>query len=161
MKKKEQEYLDYCIENIRNSLTNSICMKVAQETIEDNFMFLYYKYPELEKLFCFLEALLMVESVAVIKWEAENARSIKPCYIYLIRDNKSLHTKIGISEDTDTRMKSLKIGNPSIEVIRELQVDNARSKEQQLHTKYRHKNVGWEWFDLSDKDIKYIKEFIN
>lgn len=75
-------------------------------------------------------------------------------YIYLMKDRDRY--KVGISRDVETRLKSLRTGNPTIEMIYKspvLSIGKARSVEADVISNFN--NIGGEWFvhDGSDNEV--------
>jgi len=68
--------------------------------------------------------------------------------------------KIGMTKKSvNDRFKQLKTSNPGIELINHYQVENIEV-EKELHLKFSKKNIRLEWFDLTEKDLKYIDNFL-
>ena len=72
-------------------------------------------------------------------------------YTYILTD-KSGKYKIGRTSDLKKRFSTLCVSNPTIKIIAIIIGD----AEEELHRRFRNKQVKGEWFDLSDFDIKYI-----
>ena len=72
-------------------------------------------------------------------------------YTYILTD-KSGKYKIGRTSDLKKRFSTFCVSNPSIKIIAIIIGD----AEEELHRRFRNKQVKGEWFDLSDFDIKYI-----
>jgi hypothetical protein len=71
-------------------------------------------------------------------------------FTYLMFDG-SLY-KIGKSKNPLTRLKALKIGNPSIELI----AYTDKIEEKYLHNRFFESRVDGEWFDLSEEKLKSV-----
>jgi len=83
------------------------------------------------------------------------------CYVYLMIDLKNNYHKIGISNKPEYREKTLQSEKPTIEMLCSKWFPNrkiANSFEQALHQVYADKRVRGEWFDLSENEIKELKE---
>ena len=72
-------------------------------------------------------------------------------YTYILTD-KSGKYKIGRTSDLKKRFSTFCVSNPTIKIIAIIIGD----AEEELHRRFRNKQVKGEWFDLSDFDIKYI-----
>jgi hypothetical protein len=75
---------------------------------------------------------------------------------YVIKSGNSHYYKIGkTSRSVESRLRELQTGNPhSLKVIKVLSGD----LEGYYHNKFSHKRVGGEWFKLSHRDLKQIRE---
>jgi hypothetical protein len=82
------------------------------------------------------------------------------CYTYLMIDLNSGHHKIGISQTPEYREKTLQSENPKIVTVCSRKFMNrklALDFENELHKRYKHKNIRGEWFDLNPFEIEEIK----
>ena len=77
--------------------------------------------------------------------------------LYLISDGE--FTKIGVTTDTTfNRLKTLQTANArKLYCEFSIIVDNATKIERDLHKRYKSKRLMGEWFNLSKRDIKNIK----
>jgi hypothetical protein len=66
--------------------------------------------------------------------------------IYLCHDRATRLTKIGLSEHTLSREKSLRLLYPASEFV--LVFNGGRKLEMQLHQRYAEHRIFGEWFDL-------------
>jgi len=75
---------------------------------------------------------------------------------YVIRSGNSAYYKIGkTSRTVESRLRELQTGNPHpLKTIKILRGD----LEGYYHNKFRHKRVGGEWFKLTSRDLRSIKE---
>lgn len=80
-------------------------------------------------------------------------------WIYLV---KSLHLyKIGKSKNSPKRIKVFKTYNPhGVMVVCQGRIKYYEQCERLLHLKYKKYRVSGEWFDLTDKHIEDIKQYI-
>lgn len=70
-------------------------------------------------------------------------------YLYVIKDNQTMLTKIGITGNWRSRLKTLKVGSRT-ECRIVVEVDSNREWEKRLHKKYDYwRLVGTEWFKLN------------
>lgn len=84
------------------------------------------------------------------KWTVTNSKT------YLMFDSNTKCTKIGRSKNPRIRERTLQSEKPTITLFRVCEKD----VEQRLHTKFSHKNIRGEWFDLTQEDIDWIcKEY--
>lgn len=80
--------------------------------------------------------------------------------VYLVRCAQ--YVKIGVSNNISKRVSALTGANPlPIELLYSTEVINALYVEKLLHLKYREFNTHHEWFDLSEPQIKDIKEYLD
>ncbi len=75
---------------------------------------------------------------------------------YVIKSGNSDYYKIGKTNRTvPSRLKELQTGNPDpLKVVKVLSGD----LEGYYHDKFSHKRVNGEWFKLTSKDLKQIRE---
>lgn len=83
----------------------------------------------------------------------------EPGYIYVIQDvDVTGYCKIGRSVDPASRLRHFGVKLPfSCEMIHMFKVNNMFNAETSLHKKYKGKRVRGEWFNLTSRDIRYIK----
>ena len=80
-----------------------------------------------------------------------------PGYIYVIKSNNLF--KIGRTKNIKERIKDYKTQNPfEIEVIFKKKVNDYVKAENKLLEKFKNKKKKGEWFELTEKDINWIKE---
>ena len=71
------------------------------------------------------------------------------------------HYKIGITCDLEGRVKSFNNVSPlGVKVVYSFKINNAREIESLIHDSFRDCNTNLEWFNLSDADLKTIKELV-
>ena len=80
----------------------------------------------------------------------------KPVQTYIMKSGNKY--KIGRSGNTPERLKSLKTGNPDIEIL--LYCLEGRVSEKTLHNMFAHRRGGGEWFSLTDSDITICKNLM-
>ncbi|QGM30151.1 hypothetical protein GI482_07075 [Bacillus sp. N3536] len=79
-------------------------------------------------------------------------------YIYFVKESQTGLIKIGKATNVEKRFFSLKVGIPfEIELIHKIQSNNYHLSEQLFHKHFYTKKVTGEWYNLSDKDIEWIK----
>lgn len=80
-------------------------------------------------------------------------------FIYIIKCyDDELYYKIGITNDIDKRLKTLKTGNNNeLEVIFLFQSEYASKVESKIHFLYKNKRVKGEWFLFNDEEIEEVK----
>lgn len=76
-------------------------------------------------------------------------------FIYLVRNNRNLLTKIGWSSKPSFREKTLQSEEPEVEMI--YMWPGSLSDERAIHTLYLDFRVRGEWFKLSETQISEIK----
>lgn len=79
-------------------------------------------------------------------------------FIYLMRDSRNGYTKIGISKDPKYREQSLQSEVPQVHLLVSFRC--LRKHEKLLHQMYKTKRVRGEWFNLTDDDIKNIRDYL-
>ena len=76
--------------------------------------------------------------------------------VYIVTDGKFF--KIGFTDGAvEARIDALQTGNPN-RLILVHQMDGSRTLEKELHGIYAAKRLNGEWFDLTNKDLKSIKD---
>ncbi len=76
--------------------------------------------------------------------------------VYVITDGK--YFKIGYTDGAvEARIDTLQTGNPNRLILVHQMVGN-RALEKELHGTYAAKRLSGEWFDLTNKDLKEIRE---
>ena len=74
--------------------------------------------------------------------------------VYLIQSLN--YYKIGMTSNLPRRLSSFKTANPNIQLIAKSKWMNRTAAiwlESSLHTKYAHKRIAGEWFELGSKDV--------
>ena len=83
--------------------------------------------------------------------------SAKPSTLYLIREEHGAY-KIGVAANLKARFATLSTMIPySLEVVMSFLVEDALRDERSLHLRFKSKRIKGEWFQLSDKDVEWIK----
>ena len=78
--------------------------------------------------------------------------------VYLLKIKDKQQYKIGVSTQFKKRYDKLSTLMPfKLITINKIKSDNIYRLEQKLHNKFEDKRVKGEWFELSSKDVKYIK----
>lgn len=75
-------------------------------------------------------------------------------FIYLMKNLRNRHVKIGYSQDPKHRETTLQSQEPEIELIH-FWPGNLK-KERLLHEKYKDRRLRGEWFKLSTRDVRAI-----
>lgn len=155
-KETNQEYYDhplvksgggYCMCDINSKFAKSIIKyqktgKIPKKLEDEILQDIKDRMNTIEKLF-----------------QKELKKKPKRGYIYILK-SKHLY-KIGRAEYPESRIRTYITENPfGIEVIFQKEVDNYIMVESKLLRKFRNKQFRGEWFQLNDKDIKWIKENI-
>jgi len=76
-------------------------------------------------------------------------------YIYVYRDSDLY--KIGKTLNIKDRNKKYTTENPRAIMIHSYMIKNYDREERRLHEKFKDKRIRWEWFELNEEDILYIK----
>ncbi len=81
--------------------------------------------------------------------------------LYLIYAREVGRVKIGLSTDPEKRLRHLQTGSPvQLELFAFRSHRNAAIKEGELHTRFQHKRVAGEWFELGPQDyVDLLKEW--
>lgn len=86
------------------------------------------------------------------------------CYVYLMIDLKNKYHKIGISNKPEYREKTLQSEKPTIELVCNKIYPSrriAKAIETAFHQTYGSKRIRGEWFNLSESEVKELKETLN
>lgn len=86
-------------------------------------------------------------------WMSEYTKDNKEVYTYIIKGQNGIY-KIGCTSNIKKRFSNLMVANPSISI--EFVIN--KNVEKKLHDIFACKNVSGEWFNLSKKDLEYIKK---
>ena len=70
--------------------------------------------------------------------------------VYLATDASGMY-KIGTSRDPARRIREMRTGNPTVELI--AYGTGTSTEEKFLHEMYAKQNIEGEWFSLSDEDM--------
>ncbi len=82
-----------------------------------------------------------------------------PGYIYLYKTLDKF--KIGYTNSGGSRYSKYVTENPfPVDKIFEIKINNAHKIEQQIHKLFQHKKFRNEWFDLNEKDISFLENFL-
>jgi hypothetical protein len=93
--------------------------------------------------------------------EEDKKRKPIPGDIYIIKDNGTGYYKIGMSRNVNQRIKSLNTSTPrGIETVLIFDSSDCVLDENNIHNMFSDKRISGEWFELDDKDIEKIKEYI-
>lgn len=86
---------------------------------------------------------IKLESIVTGAREGDNKTNSS--VVYFITDGR--YTKIGVSDDAETRLKTLQCGNPyKLTIEKTIVSDNPYELEAQLHEEYKDKKIRGEWF---------------
>lgn len=80
----------------------------------------------------------------------------KKTNVYVMVDHNTGFYKIGRSVKPKVREKTLQSEKPTIDML--FNYPSTNKEEVQLHEMFKDKRVRGEWFDLTYKDLDYIKE---
>jgi hypothetical protein len=111
------------------------------------------------------------EDIDYINWKAEQDKmerikksSFKPetknrsGVVYLLKIKDDDQYKIGVSTKFKKRYDKLSTLMPfELETVNLIKSNDIYNLEESLHNKFEDKRINGEWFELSSKDVKYIK----
>lgn len=176
--------LDYLCENGKTNIDKSYTYSIASEIVFSYFRpiasfgdeHLYYTDGDIQKIGYYLSCELNVSLTDVIMFPQlfipkvmefepkyrlskfllcisciDLKNSKKQNYTYIGTDSSGAY-KIGRTSDLMQREKGIKTGNHSYRTVIFIKDDF----EKELHDKFSDKRIRGEWFDLSDKDLKFI-----
>lgn len=111
-----------------------------------------------------LKTIILDESsyIKVYNRILHNKAREKSSWVYLV--SSAGYTKIGITNDVDKRLVSLRTSTPfEVNLIGSWKIgeDMVYAIEQYIHSEYAEFNTKLEWFKLTDEQIKIIKEKLN
>jgi hypothetical protein len=85
-------------------------------------------------------------------------------FVYFARDSVTKLIKIGVTNDLDTRIGSFFTGNPRLELVRFVEVDDAMRIESYLHNALIKKRDLGEFFSITleeaDEQIAFVKQWL-
>lgn len=91
-----------------------------------------------------------------LRWTTMYSTKDRFWYIYIIKC--SWKYKIGKTINIEDRKKKYITENPcEIEVVHFFETKEYSKKEKEIHKMFEHKNIHWEWFELDDNDIIFLK----
>lgn len=92
---------------------------------------------------------------------AESESSEEPVgkgFVYFIQEDFSDRVKIGKTENLEQRMETFGVKLPfQIKLIHSIVSENHNYTEKLFHIHFSDRHTNGEWFELSDKDIQWIK----
>lgn len=115
---------------------------------------LLYKHPDIKDRLTLHETAPFLVKEKRKRVLIEEKEIIIDGFVYLAWDGR-FH-KIGCSVFPEKRMRQL---SQAVEVIliHKIPCENMRETEKQLHYKFKDKLIRGEWYELCEKDVKYIK----
>ena len=78
----------------------------------------------------------------------------KKRYVYFFQGADTGRIKIGISDNPQSRLKSLQ-SSEKLTILK--QIEGGEQVERQLHSKFKHLRLHGEWFEGSDELLEYIE----
>jgi len=79
-------------------------------------------------------------------------------FVYIMRNNRNGHIKIGFSKNPKYREITLQSQEPEIQLLKS--VPGSKRQEKELHTRWRHRRIRGEWFELTATELdKIIADF--
>lgn len=101
-----------------------------------------------------------IDQLSQLRFKKQNPKfPRKNGFVYLMRNNRNLFTKIGFSKNPSFRERTLQSEEPDIEII--FQCPGTIELEGECHYRFSAYRVRGEWFRLSEIDIEEAKEFIS
>lgn len=98
------------------------------------------------------------EMECIYKIKSPKKRSILFTHIYLLKDERTNYYKIGRSINPKVREKTLQSECPTYKIIWISELTSP-SVEKTLHKIFTNQRIRGEWFELSNDNIKFIKNF--
>jgi hypothetical protein len=93
-----------------------------------------------------------------LEWCKKENRN-KSSFLYFITDGE--YTKIGVTRNIKTRLRSLQIGNARfLKCVYSVELENFSKAENILHSQFQSKRVIGEWFNLTIEDIELAKSLV-
>ena len=91
------------------------------------------------------------------EWNVREPESGSPggC-VYCFTDASGLY-KLGRAKDPVARLLDMTTANPTIRKVFAIAVEDAEDSERHLHTRFAHRRVTGEWFELSAGEVARIK----
>jgi len=86
--------------------------------------------------------------------DEESRREPKSQYVYLMKDFRNGFLKIGISNNTTQRERTLQSQVPETELL--WQLEGQVADERHLHKRFESKRMRGEWFELTEEDVAWI-----
>jgi hypothetical protein len=81
----------------------------------------------------------------------------EPRYVYMMIDQNTNYTKIGLSKDPKYRERTLQSQKPTIDLI--FKAKGTWDDEKFLQDYFNEKRIRGEWFDLDESDMEYVKKY--
>jgi hypothetical protein len=93
--------------------------------------------------------------------QKNNKKNENNGYVYLLKSDREWY-KIGISINYKKRCQGIIGGLPfKAEIYYHKFVSNYKKCETELHYRFAKKRQGGEWFILNEKDVQYIKAYLD
>lgn len=87
-----------------------------------------------------------------------DSRGLNTSYVYFIKESGKHHIKIGKADDPEQRKKELSTGTPHHhEIVHLIKSETAYKTEKLFHRYFSEKRLTGEWFDLSEKELRWIQ----
>lgn len=94
---------------------------------------------------------------AVIREQSYNKEGI-----YILNATNTNRYKIGITKDFNKRLSNLQTGSPFMfEIEAFYSTNKSRMIERLMHALLKNKNVGGEWFELTEEELRDVDQFVS
>lgn len=134
----------------------AVAYKSKDEKFAEQLILLLDEFAPESSLYWYLREAVMISKIAIKEREERVSKSQK-CKTYLMIDKNTGFTKIGKSIRPSKREYTLQSEKPTITLFKVCD----KLVERELHNLFSSKRIRGKWYDLSDKDIKYILEKYN
>jgi hypothetical protein len=90
--------------------------------------------------------------------QRHNSKGLNTSYVYFIRESGMQRIKIGKADDPKQRIKELSTGSAhNHEIVHLIKSENPYKTENLFHKHFREKRYKGEWFDITEKDLRWIQ----
>lgn len=137
---------------ISDKIINEFNSIVLDKNIEDKFTAICDRVSPYTRYSSDLDFLITYATLWLCSWY-EKKKKIKKQITYLIYHKILKRYKIGRTFDIKERIKNFNLWKDEVNIIHIINYDI----ENKLHRKFKEKRLQWEWFDLNNEDVEYIK----
>ncbi|PKR77830.1 hypothetical protein CEY16_07835 [Halalkalibacillus sediminis] len=87
-----------------------------------------------------------------------DSKGLNTSYVYFIKESGMNRIKIGKAIDPEQRIKELSTGSAhNYEIVHLIKSENPYKTENLFHKYFNEKRCKGEWFDLSEKELRWIQ----
>lgn len=87
-----------------------------------------------------------------------DSKGLNTSYVYFIRESGMQRIKIGKADDPEQRKKELSTGSAhNHEIVHLIKSENPFKTENLFHKHFREKRCKGEWFDITEKELRWIQ----